>query len=260
MCIRDRYSVGQRAGHLNTWLFVRWCTEAMMASVFLFVVPWFSVNANPSGRIYSFEAASLQMFTLILFAVTYRIAIETQYWTWLNHLFCWGSLVLWFVYIMLECGLKYGIVTQGALYWDIFNVMSDAVFWLTLLLAPVAAVLPAMVYKVWKALYFPSDSLKVRHAWVAKLELEQQNDVARVKMDRILPPENESWELSQNGNLQDSAAQTYANPIDLISGQTTLQGSWFGSKTKKKASLSKVDPAGVSGNTSRSSGDSNSLL
>ena len=143
------------------------------------------------------------MFTLILFAVTYRLALETQYWTWINHLFCWGSLLMWFVYIFLECGLKTGIVTQGVMYWDIFNLMSDAVFWLTLLLAPLAAVLPAIVYKVtitdggnmlswmqvWKALYFPSDNLKVRQRWLEEEQQEDQNARDRERMNEILPPQ-----------------------------------------------------------------------
>jgi len=196
------YTAGSRNAYLNQGLFMRWCGEAFLSSCFLFVVPWYSTAANPSGRVYSFEACSIAMFTFILFAVTYRIAIETQYWTWINVLFYAGSLVMWFLYIMAECGLKYGLVTMGTMYWEIFNLMGDSVFWLNLLLAPFAAVLPALVYKVMKELYWPTDSLTVRHEWRESIEKDKEMQKRRSKLRETLPEVKE--EYGEDGERGDS--------------------------------------------------------
>lgn len=35
------------------------------------------------------------MFTIVLLVVTFRLALDTQFWTWMHHLAYWGSLVVW---------------------------------------------------------------------------------------------------------------------------------------------------------------------
>jgi phospholipid-translocating P-type ATPase (flippase) len=214
------YTAGSRNAYLNQGLFVRWCAEAFLASCFLFVVPWYSTAANPDGKIYSFEACSLAMFTFILFAVTYRLALETQYWTWLNVLTYAGSLILWFLYIMVECGLKYGIVTLGVMYWEIFNLMGDSVFWLNLLLAPFAAVLPAFVYKIMKELYWPTDSLKVRHEWRRSVEEDMENKKKRDMLSQTLPDVGDD-----HGEDSEAARGDERTATERINQR--LSGHWF---------------------------------
>lgn len=42
-----------------------------------------------------FRQVSIAMFTCVVLVVTLRLAIDTQFWTWLHALFYLGSIFMW---------------------------------------------------------------------------------------------------------------------------------------------------------------------
>ena len=103
-------AVGAVSQALNAKIFGLWMGDSLAASVFCFVPCWFAQHGEMNGRILGLgqvtlwfgltlfslvRQVALTMYTCILLVVTFRLALDTQYWTWIHHVAYWGSIALW---------------------------------------------------------------------------------------------------------------------------------------------------------------------
>jgi phospholipid-transporting ATPase len=79
--------------------------------------------------------------------VSLKAGLETKSWTIFTHMAIWGSILLWVIFLMLY-SLVYRVISVGAEIHGIgFMVMSSPVFWIGLVLIPLATLLPDIIYK-----------------------------------------------------------------------------------------------------------------
>ncbi len=108
--------------------------------------------------------------------IAFQVALDTSYWTWLNHLAIWGSLILFFVLQFFYNYVIFGdyigslaTVSFQRCYIDIINTqfetfqaMSDASFWFTCLLTTVVLLLPVVAWRFYRSDVHPTLADKVR--------------------------------------------------------------------------------------------------
>merc|ERR1711918_256545 len=92
--------------------------EAGFLGVVLFFGGTASLQAHPlhNGHTYGHLDLMCNLYTAAVVAVTLRICYLTQHWTWINHLFYWGSIGLWFLWLLVQGAVPTGILTKGYLY------------------------------------------------------------------------------------------------------------------------------------------------
>ena len=95
--------------------------------------------------------------TTLVIVVTAQVALETSYWTWLNHLAIWGSLIF---YIAFEFFFNH--VFGSSYIGTMEKLMSDATFWFTCLLSTVVLLLPIIAWRFYRADVHPTLTDKVR--------------------------------------------------------------------------------------------------
>lgn len=95
--------------------------------------------------------------TTLVIVVTAQVALDTTYWTWLNHLAIWGSLIFYFALQYF-----YNYVLQGAYVGSLSTAMSDPTFWFTCLLTTVVLLLPVVAWRFYRSDVHPTLSDKVR--------------------------------------------------------------------------------------------------
>lgn len=76
------------------------------------------------------------------------VAIETTYWTWLNHLAIWGSvafwLLCWFLYTEFD--------EEAAPAFSFIEIVPSKLFWFLCVLCVGSVCLAYAAYKVWRLL------------------------------------------------------------------------------------------------------------
>ncbi|CAI5468735.1 unnamed protein product [Closterium sp. Yama58-4] len=89
-------------------VFFHWTTIAMWIfygfaqSVLLFwsclaaVLPQASLS---SGKMFEMNGLSATLMTGVVVAVNFQIALITEHWTWITHLFIWGSIGVWYLFL-----------------------------------------------------------------------------------------------------------------------------------------------------------------
>lgn len=74
--------------------------------------------------------------------VQVRIALDTRLWTWINHLAIWGSAALWFLYMLAYMSILPSTNNVFGVQWQL---LPSGQYWLTVLLAVGASVLPYLL-------------------------------------------------------------------------------------------------------------------
>ena len=79
----------------------------------------------------------------VVVTVSLKAGLEMQAWTWLTHLAIWGSIGVWFVFLLIYSRLPFAYDMLGL---DTM-MFSSPVFWLGLIMVPTTTMLPDVVFK-----------------------------------------------------------------------------------------------------------------
>ena len=97
------------------------------------------------------------------FIVFCQISFLTQYWTWINHFFIWGSIVFYFVfYFAFYAEFVFNIFPQNHYYGMQFEVYGNEKFWFCLFLVLAVTITPRLSYYFIENELYPSLSDLVR--------------------------------------------------------------------------------------------------
>ena len=77
--------------------------------------------------------------------IYFQCALDTSYWTPLNHLGIWGSIILYFCVMLVFYAPTIGYAYQGTA----FEVFSSGSFWLTLIVTNVILLVPIVAYRFY---------------------------------------------------------------------------------------------------------------
>ncbi|KAK9718581.1 hypothetical protein K7432_005405 [Basidiobolus ranarum] len=108
---------------------------------------WESADGlGSSGR----ETMSAVVFTIVMLVVQFTLALETNYFTHLNHLAVWGTVGFYFA-------ISYVISMVPALgmYHVIHKVYGEWVFWFVITIATIVCLIPLYIQKYAQTQYFP---------------------------------------------------------------------------------------------------------
>ncbi|GAM27227.1 hypothetical protein SAMD00019534_104020 [Acytostelium subglobosum LB1] len=137
------YSSGPRHHHFNIKVFWGWICNGVFHSFVLYALPMGIYHrAVPFASGFTIDLISVGIITYacVVITVNCKLALETRFWTWINHLATWGSIVLFFIWLMAFG--KFEDINQSLgvgvdIYDIIFNVGKAPLFYLTLVIVPV---------------------------------------------------------------------------------------------------------------------------
>uniref|UniRef100_A0A8C6RR75 Phospholipid-transporting ATPase n=1 Tax=Nannospalax galili TaxID=1026970 RepID=A0A8C6RR75_NANGA len=93
-----------------------------------------------------------------------QIALDTSYWTVINHVFIWGSVATYFfILLTMHSNGVFGIFpNQFPFVGNAWHSLSQKCIWLVILLTTVASVMPVVAFRFLKMELYPSLSDKIR--------------------------------------------------------------------------------------------------
>ncbi|XP_061548497.1 phospholipid-transporting ATPase IH isoform X5 [Phycodurus eques] len=103
------------------------------------------------------------VFTVLVFTVTFKLALDTHYWTWINHFVIWGSLIFFMVFSLLWGGIIWPFLNYQRMYYVFMQMLSSGPAWLSIALLMTASLLPDVLKKViWRTLW-PTTTERIQH-------------------------------------------------------------------------------------------------
>uniref|UniRef100_A0A8D2MQX3 Phospholipid-transporting ATPase n=1 Tax=Zonotrichia albicollis TaxID=44394 RepID=A0A8D2MQX3_ZONAL len=131
--------------------FVYWTFLGVFDAVVFFFGAYFLLNntvVTSNGQIFGNWTFGTVVFTVLVFTVTFKLAIDTHYWTWINHFVIWGSLVFYIVFSLLWGGITWPFLNYQRMYYVFMQMLSSGPAWLGIILLITVSLLPDVLKKV----------------------------------------------------------------------------------------------------------------
>jgi len=94
------YTPGQTNQYFNYKLLILSLLKGIFVSLCVFFFAYGSLlggNGSDGKDIGDLQTLAIVVQTSIIFVVTFQVALDTCYWTYINHYFYWGSLFIYFI-------------------------------------------------------------------------------------------------------------------------------------------------------------------
>uniref|UniRef100_A0A8C1SNT0 Phospholipid-transporting ATPase n=1 Tax=Cyprinus carpio TaxID=7962 RepID=A0A8C1SNT0_CYPCA len=111
---------------------------------FLFSNPALQDN----GQVFGNWSYGTIVFTVLVFTVTLKLALDTRHWTWINHFVIWGSLAFYVFFSFFWGGIIWPFLKQQRLYFVFANVLSSVSAWLVIIILILLSLLPEILLVV----------------------------------------------------------------------------------------------------------------
>ncbi|CAB3259907.1 unnamed protein product [Arctia plantaginis] len=145
------YIPSQQGLLFNVRVFWVWAVNALLHSVLLFWLPMLMASNHvlwPSGKDGGYLVMGNIVYTYVVLTVCLKAGLATHSWTWVTHVAIWGSVAMWFVFILIYSN-GYPIILIGAVMRGMDRMLfSSLVFWLGMILIPIATLIPDVLITV----------------------------------------------------------------------------------------------------------------
>nr|XP_033488844.1 phospholipid-transporting ATPase 11C [Epinephelus lanceolatus] len=110
--------------------------------------------SNPAlqdnGQVFGNWSYGTIVFTVLVFTVTLKLALDTRHWTWINHFVIWGSLAFYVFFSFFWGGIIWPFLKQQRLYFVFANMLSSVSAWLVIILLILLSLLPEILLVVFR--------------------------------------------------------------------------------------------------------------
>ncbi|XP_061745859.1 phospholipid-transporting ATPase IH isoform X2 [Nerophis ophidion] len=137
--------------------FIYWTVLGVYDAIVMFFGAYFlfdNTTFTSNGQMFGNWTFGTLVFTVLVFTVTFKLALDTHYWTWINHFVIWGSLIFFVVFSLLWGGIIWPFLNYQRMYYVFMQMLSSGPAWLSIVLLITAGLLPDVLKKViWRAMW-----------------------------------------------------------------------------------------------------------
>ncbi|XP_060264239.1 phospholipid-transporting ATPase IG isoform X11 [Ovis aries] len=128
--------------------FLYWTFLAAFEGTVFFFGTYFlfqTTSLDENGKVYGNWTFGTIIFTILVFTVTLKLALDTRFWTWINHLVIWGSLAFYVFFSFFWGGIIWPFLKQQRMYFIFAQMLSSVSIWLTIILLIFVSLSPEML-------------------------------------------------------------------------------------------------------------------
>ncbi|KAL9323521.1 hypothetical protein ACSQ67_008378 [Phaseolus vulgaris] len=103
------------------------------------------------------------------------MALSINYFTWIQHFFIWGSIVFWYVFVLV-CGYLSPAISTTAYRVFVEACAPSALYWLVTLLVVVCVLLPYFSYSSLQSRFLPMYHDIIQREQVEGIEIGLSDD------------------------------------------------------------------------------------
>ncbi|KAK6645447.1 hypothetical protein RUM43_001724 [Polyplax serrata] len=170
------YKPSQNAQYFNFRVFWVWILNALFHSLLLFWLPLLALQHDiiwGNGKSGGYLTLGNTVYTYVIVTVCLKAGLVTSSWTWLTHLAIWGSIGLWFGFIILCSNLWPTLPFEAVMAGQDKMIFSSLVFWLGLFVTPLAALLLDVTFVAVRNTVFKRLTDQVRESEIRKQDALQ---------------------------------------------------------------------------------------
>ncbi|XP_048228563.1 probable phospholipid-transporting ATPase 4 isoform X2 [Ricinus communis] len=153
------YKQGQENIYFSWSRIVGWILNGTIASLLIFLANLYTLSPSAlreQGNVADITHFGAIMYTCIIWTVNCQIALIITHFTWIQHLFIWGSILLWYIFLLVYGALPPAHSDRGFRI-IVESIGSTPLYWLLTLLVVVVSLLPYFIHIVVQRSFYPMD-------------------------------------------------------------------------------------------------------
>jgi phospholipid-translocating ATPase len=170
------YQQGPRNLFFDWYRILGWMGNGVYSSLVIFflnIIIFYDQAFRAGGQTADMATVGTTMFTCIIWAVNCQIALTMSHFTWIQHLFVWGSIVTWYLFLILY-GMTSPLISGNA-YQLLVEVLGPApIYWAATLLVTIACNLPYFAHISFQKCFNPMDHHVIQEIKYYKKDIEDQ--------------------------------------------------------------------------------------
>ncbi|KAJ7956556.1 Phospholipid-transporting ATPase [Quillaja saponaria] len=150
-----------------------WVFNGLLSSTLIF---FFCINAmehqafRKGGEVVSLEILGATMYTCVVWVVNCQMALSINYFTYIQHIFIWGSIILWYLFLLAYGAIDPYISTTA------YKVFIEACapapsYWIITIFVLISSLLPYFTYAAIQMRFFP-----MFHQMIEWIRTDRQTD------------------------------------------------------------------------------------
>lgn len=151
---------------LSIKTFLYWTILGFSHAFIFFFGSYFLMGKDISllgnGQMFGNWTFGTLVFTVMVITVTVKMALETHFWTWINHLVTWGSIIFYFVFSLFYGGILWPFSDSQNMYFVFFQLLSSGSVWFAIILMVVTCLFLDIVKKVFDRQLHPTNTEKAQ--------------------------------------------------------------------------------------------------
>ncbi|XP_073136105.1 putative phospholipid-transporting ATPase 9 [Henckelia pumila] len=134
------------------WIFNGVCSAII---IFYFCTEALSLQSfKNNGKIAEYQILGATMYTCVVWVVNCQMAISIDYFTLIQHIFIWGEIAIWYIFLLVYGAMPLSFSTTAYKVFVESLASTPSVYILTLLVV-ISALLPYYVYKAIQMRFLP---------------------------------------------------------------------------------------------------------
>ncbi|KAL3639779.1 putative phospholipid-transporting ATPase 4 [Castilleja foliolosa] len=171
------YQQGPKNLFFDWYRIFGWMANGLYTSLIVFflnIIIFYDQAFRSGGQTADMTAVGTTMFTCIIWAVNCQIALTMSHFTWIQHLFVWGSVAFWYVFLFVYGELNYALDVNA--FRILYEILGPApIFWSTTLLVTVACNLPYLAHISFQRSFNPLDHHVIQEIKYYKKDIEDRH-------------------------------------------------------------------------------------
>ncbi|KAJ4957996.1 hypothetical protein NE237_025107 [Protea cynaroides] len=171
------YQQGPRNLFFDWYRIFGWMANGLYSSLIIFFLNisiFYDQAFRVEGQTSDMAAVGATMFTCIIWAVNCQIALTMSHFTWIQHLFVWGSIFTWYIFLILY-GMVSPIISGGAFHIFVESLAPAPIYWSVTLLVTIACNLPYLAHISFQRSFNPMDHHVIQEIKHFKKDVEDRH-------------------------------------------------------------------------------------
>ncbi|KAK6483947.1 putative phospholipid-transporting ATPase IF isoform X1 [Huso huso] len=116
-----------------------------------------------NGKMFGNWTFGTLVFTVMVITVTLKLALETHFWTWVNHFVTWGSIAFYFIFSLFYGGIIWPFLHTQDMYFVFVQLLSSGSAWFAIIIIVIICLFPDVIKKVLYRHVQPTSTQKAQH-------------------------------------------------------------------------------------------------
>ncbi|RAL46890.1 hypothetical protein DM860_005169 [Cuscuta australis] len=151
------YKEGSQNMLFKWYRILGWMLNGVLCATIIFYLTTSSIlhqAFRKDGQPVDYEVIGVMMYSCVVWTVNCQMALCINYFTWIQHIFIWGSIAVWYLFLVAYGSLPTNISTTA------YRVFVEAcapspLYWLLTLLVVISTLLPYFSYRVFQSIFRP---------------------------------------------------------------------------------------------------------